>query len=147
MTDIMRHVLIYSSALTALASTSVAIKHEAAQLRDLLSYPKYEIQFLNDLPLSTSDADRAKRKGVEREDEWFALRFSDARDRLSDGSETLPYEVRDLRWNIAEGVGSIRARPYESYSSWFRLCSKLPLPHAVRKLNGDSDCGSRRGIP
>ena len=87
----MRNLIIYLSALGAL-SPALAVSHGAAQLRDLLAYPKYDVQFLNDLPLSDSDAARAKARGVETEDEWFDLRLSPNRKRLGDATDT-PVEV------------------------------------------------------
>ncbi|ORX33983.1 hypothetical protein BD324DRAFT_605342 [Kockovaella imperatae] len=80
----MRNLVIYLSALTALSSH--AYKHEAAQLRDLLAYPKYEIQFLNDLPISWSDADRVEKEGLERAEEWSELRLKERKE-LGDGSD------------------------------------------------------------
>jgi protein OS-9 len=84
----MRNLLIYLSALSSL-SPVFGFRHGAAQLRDLLAYPKYDVQFLNDLPVSASDAERAKSLGVEREEEWLSLFLSlGSRRRLSDGGET-----------------------------------------------------------
>jgi protein OS-9 len=89
----MRNLIIYLSALGTLSPT-LAISHGAAQLRDLLAYPKYDVQFLNDLPLSHSDADRAERLGVETENEWLDLRlFTPDRRRLGDGNQVEAAEV------------------------------------------------------
>ena len=89
----MRNLVIYLSALGTL-SPALAISHGAAQLRDLLAYPKYDVQFMNDLPLSTSDADRAKTLGIETEIEWLDLRLaSQDQRRLGDGSQAEPAEV------------------------------------------------------
>lgn len=113
----MRNLIIYLGALSALSSTSSAVRHGAAQLRDLLAYPKYEVQFLNDLPVSVSDADKAKSLGVEREDEWLHLRLGlHDRKRLSDGQAAGPSESE---------VG--------------------PLHLSARtRANGRTDCGSCR---
>ena len=113
----MRNLIIYLGALSALSSTSSAVRHGAAQLRDLLAYPKYEVQFLNDLPVSASDADKAKSLGVEREDEWLHLRLGlHDRKRLSDGQDAGPSEVGNLhlsartRANGRTDCGSCRWR-------------------------------------
>lgn len=92
-TQIMRYLHIYLAALGTLSPTH-AISHGAAQLRDLLAYPKYDVQFLNDLPLSHSDAEQAKTMGVETEDEWFDIKLQTRdRRRLGDGNDTPPAEV------------------------------------------------------
>ena len=88
----MRNLIIYISALCVLAEGH-AFDHGAAQLRDLLAHPKYEVQFLNDLPVSQSDADRANTLGLEREEEWLDLRLSLDRQRVGDGM-SVPSEVR-----------------------------------------------------
>ena len=90
----MRNLFIYISALTVLSDSVLSLKHGNAQLRDLLAYPKYDVQFLNDLPISSSDAGRAKSLGVEREDEWISPRFNPGeRRRLSDGSADISDQV------------------------------------------------------
>lgn len=70
----MRNLAIYLAALATL-SPGLGLRHGSRQLRDLLAFPKYQIDFLNDLPLSASDADRCKAVGVEVEDEFTQVRF------------------------------------------------------------------------
>jgi hypothetical protein len=90
----MRNLAIYLSALSVLSPPTSALRHGASQLRDVLAFPKYEVQFLNDLPLAESDARRCRSLGIEREEEWMGLRapFVDGR-RLGDGNEQIPSEV------------------------------------------------------
>lgn len=89
----MRNLFIYLSALNAL-SPVFGLRHGTAQLRDLLAYPKYEVQFLNDLPISTTDAEKARSIGIEREDEWFSLHLGIAgTKRLSNGTQPLSRSV------------------------------------------------------
>ena len=93
----MRNLLIYLSALSSLSYDVRALHHSAAQLRDLMAYPKYEVSFLTELPLSASDADKAKVLGVEREEEWLnAKLLLGEKRRLSDGSTKVPTEVSVL---------------------------------------------------
>ncbi|WWC59607.1 uncharacterized protein I303_102165 [Kwoniella dejecticola CBS 10117] len=82
-----RNLLIYLCALSSLSSTS-SLRQGGNQLRDLYAYPKYEVQFLNDLPLSQSDAERVKSLGLGNEQDWLQgnLGGSSGR-RLSDGNE------------------------------------------------------------
>ena len=89
----MRNLIIYISAIAALSPYGHAYKHEAAQLRDLLAYPKYGMEFLNDLPLSSSDARIANDRGVNGETEWLKLKLEGSRGRLTDGSGDIPTEV------------------------------------------------------
>ncbi|WVR04729.1 hypothetical protein IAU60_001740 [Kwoniella sp. DSM 27419] len=79
-----RNLLIYTLALSALAP-SHALRQGSHQLRDLYAYPKYDVQFLNDLPLAKSDAERCTVEGVSREEDWISARPGTKR-RLSDGS-------------------------------------------------------------
>jgi protein OS-9 len=85
----MRYLHIYLSALATLSPyPSLAIRNTASQLRDLFAYPKYEIQFLNHLPLTRSDAERCHSLGIQREDEFLDLRLSALdRKRVGDGTE------------------------------------------------------------
>ncbi|WWD21612.1 hypothetical protein CI109_106098 [Kwoniella shandongensis] len=70
-----RNLLIYLSALSALSPLpSLSLRHGAHQLRDLYAYPKYEVQFMNDLPLSAGDAQRCKITGIGIEEDWMAMR-------------------------------------------------------------------------
>jgi protein OS-9 len=79
----MRKLYIYLSALSALESAS-ALRIGASQLRDLQAYPKYELQFLNDLPLSSTDAERCKDEGIARAEDWQAFKPIGKR-RVGDG--------------------------------------------------------------
>ncbi|WWC68090.1 uncharacterized protein I206_102009 [Kwoniella pini CBS 10737] len=84
-----RNLVIYLCALSSLSST-FALRQGHNQLRDLYAYPKYEVQFLNDLPLSHSDAERVKSLGVENENDWLRAKVEhEGGKRLSDGSEDL----------------------------------------------------------
>ena len=83
----MRYLAIYISALASLYP-SHALRHGSAQLRDLVAFPKYEVQFLNDLPLMASDASRCRSQGIEQEDDFLGLRVVlTERRRLSDGTD------------------------------------------------------------
>jgi len=83
----MRYLHIYLSALASLSPfPSLAIRHSASQLRDLFAYPKYEIQFLNDLPLTNSDAERCQTLGLDTEEDFLDLRIhTNGRKRVGDG--------------------------------------------------------------
>lgn len=85
----MRNLYIFLSAVSSLTSSTAALRHSTHQLRDLFAFPKYEVDFLNDLPLSSSDASRAKSLGVENEEEWLRKSFQVERKRLGDGSEAV----------------------------------------------------------
>ena len=62
-----------------------------------MAFPKYEIQFLNDLPLAASDADQCHNLGIETEDEFLGLKLSlSERRRLGDGTDVTP----QVRWNL-----------------------------------------------
>lgn len=89
----MRNLIIYLSALASLSFSS-ALRHGSSQIRDLVAFPKYEVRFLNDLPLAASDADRCQALGIEREDEFLMQRVSlTDRRRLSDGTDA-PSQVK-----------------------------------------------------
>lgn len=89
----MRNLYIYLSALSVL-SPALGFRHGAAQLRDLLAYPKYDVQFLNDLPISASDGERAQAMGLDKEDEWLSLHLkNEGRRRLDNGTRPLRPEV------------------------------------------------------
>ncbi|WVN89339.1 uncharacterized protein L203_104562 [Cryptococcus depauperatus CBS 7841] len=67
----------YHLALCALASIPLpafSLRHGPHQLRDPYAYPKYQVQFLNDLPVSKSDANLAMEVGIKIEDEWLDKR-------------------------------------------------------------------------
>ena len=84
----MRNLIIYLSALAALSEPSVyALHHGSAQLRDLLAFPKYDIQFLNELPLSSSDAARCQQNGLHSPDDFWAVRPVASRLPLAVGRE------------------------------------------------------------
>jgi hypothetical protein len=70
----MRNLSIYLSALAALLPSN-ALRHGSHQLRDLLAFPKYQIDYLNELPLSSSDAKACLRDGVEFESDFTHTRF------------------------------------------------------------------------
>jgi hypothetical protein len=70
----MRNLSIYLSAL-AIVLPSNALRHGSHQLRDLLAFPKYQIDYLNELPLSSSDAKACLRDGVEYESDFTQTRF------------------------------------------------------------------------
>lgn len=70
----MRNLIIYLSALSNLPA-SQALRHGSHQLRDLLAFPKYQIDYLNELPLSSSDAKAVLREGIEVESEFTTTRF------------------------------------------------------------------------
>ncbi|ORY23996.1 hypothetical protein BCR39DRAFT_548093 [Naematelia encephala] len=91
-----RNLIIYLSALSVLQSDpAYALRQGSSRLRDVLAFPKYQVQFLNDLPLSTSDAYLCEDIGVEREDEFLGLRVSlPGRKRIGDGGEMIPSENR-----------------------------------------------------
>ncbi|WRT64659.1 uncharacterized protein IL334_001593 [Kwoniella shivajii] len=89
-----RNLLIYSLALSSLASApGLALRHGQNQLRDLFAYPKYEIQFMNDLPLSKSDAElyqSSSSSGLMDESDWLDPKGSSkggGGKRLSDGNK------------------------------------------------------------
>lgn len=91
----MRNLAIYLSALAALSAGSVTgLRHGSRQLRDLLAFPKYQIDFLNELPLSNSDAERCKAVGVEVEEEFAQVHF-EWRKRLGEGDGSSDKRVRD----------------------------------------------------
>lgn len=68
---IMRNLAIYLSALAVL-HPALAVRH-SAHFRDLLAFPKYEVQFLNDLPISSSDAISCQETGLHDEAEYLVL--------------------------------------------------------------------------
>lgn len=70
----MRNLFIYLTALSELSS-SLALRHGSHQLRDLLAFPKYQVDYLNELPLSTSDAKACLREGIDLEEEFTKTRF------------------------------------------------------------------------
>ncbi|OWZ66435.1 hypothetical protein AYX14_05909 [Cryptococcus neoformans] len=70
---------------------ALAIRSGPHQLRDLYTYPKYQVQFLNDLPVSASDAKRMKEVGVGSEIEWLDMRPGDRS--LEDGTKREKLEL------------------------------------------------------
>lgn len=70
----MRNLSIYLSALATLLPSN-ALRHGSHQLRDLLAFPKYQIDYLNELPLSSSDAKACLREGIEYESDFTQTRF------------------------------------------------------------------------
>lgn len=90
----MRNLYIYLSALSSLSAGVYGLRHGASQLRDLLAFPKYEIQFLNDLPLAESDAAKCRSLGISSLDEWLGVRAPAMGERrLGDGSAEVPPQV------------------------------------------------------
>lgn len=86
----MRNLHIYLTALSVLLQPALSLRHGSRQLRDMLAFPKYQVEFMNELPLSHSDAERCKAMGVEDEDEFTHVRF-EGRDRRAIGhSESEP---------------------------------------------------------
>ncbi|OCF77071.1 hypothetical protein I204_02780 [Kwoniella mangroviensis CBS 8886] len=96
-----RNLLIYLFALSSLSSSSLAFRHGQNQLRDLYAYPKYEIQFLNDLPLSKSDAERCQSLGLDGEGDWLEAKAGDGRRRLGDGNEVGKDHLELIPMNFA----------------------------------------------
>lgn len=74
---------------------ALAIRSGPHQLRDLYAYPKYQIQFLNDLPVSASDAKRIKEGGIGSEIEWLDMRPGDKS--LEDGTKRACMLYHDLK--------------------------------------------------
>jgi protein OS-9 len=61
-------------ALAALASAGAAVRTpNAGGLQDLAAYPKYEVVFLNDQPLSASDAARCRSEGLVNDDDFLVI--------------------------------------------------------------------------
>ena len=104
----MRELAIYLWALGSLSST-YGLSHGSAQLRDMLAYPKYQVSFLNHLPVSVSDAAKARAIGIEKEEEWLSQRLSLPEERtLSDGSgegETTGERLQIVPMNIPHTNG------------------------------------------
>ncbi|BEJ14716.1 hypothetical protein CspHIS471_0404830 [Cutaneotrichosporon sp. HIS471] len=71
----MSHLAIYLLALAALRPASAL----GVGLQDLASLPKYQVDFLNDLPLSESDAASIRTHGLTHEDQFLALHPASAR--------------------------------------------------------------------
>lgn len=86
-------VLLYLHLLPLLPA--LAIGSGPHQLRDLYAYPKYQVQFLNDLPVSASDAKRIREVGVGSEIEWLDMRPGDRR--LEDGTKRVRMLYHDLK--------------------------------------------------
>ena len=93
----MRKLAIYVSALLALDSAE-ALRHGASQLHDLLAFPKYNVRFLNELPLSSSDAARCRQSGVLNEEDFWALHPPTATDKLSE-AEQAPLELVPINFS------------------------------------------------
>lgn len=70
--------------LLALASQAQALAPNGG-LQDLAAFPKYQVEFLNHLPLSASDAAIVKRLGMAHEDEF--LQLHPRRDTIDGGEE------------------------------------------------------------
>ncbi|WVF69689.1 hypothetical protein IAT40_004468 [Kwoniella sp. CBS 6097] len=95
------------SALILAASQVQALRHGAHQLRDLYAYPKYEVQFLNDLPLSKSDAERYTSFGVGEPGEWLRARAGSASASASGSrSAGIIGAGEGVRKSLGDGSGS-----------------------------------------
>jgi protein OS-9 len=84
----MRNLHIYLSALATLSVPVIGLRHGSRQLRDMLAFPKYQVEFMNELPLSHSDAERCRAMGVEDEDEFTQVRFEGKRRRSISESDS-----------------------------------------------------------
>lgn len=68
----MSHLAIYLLALAALSPARPALALGGG-LQDLAAYPKYQVDFLNDLPLAESDAAEIRKFGLTHEDQFLDL--------------------------------------------------------------------------
>lgn len=83
----MRNLAIYLAAVATLHPTLAA--RYGAHFRDLLAFPKYEVQFLNDLPIAAADAARLQELGLDQEQEYMGWHPATGQDRrVGDGSES-----------------------------------------------------------
>lgn len=122
----MRNLNIYLSALISLHG-SLALHHGPSHFRDLQAFPKYEVQFLNHLPIAESDAKECLSGGIEREEEWMGARApmlghresdrdSDrGRRRLSDGAEIVPVDVSYLMYRIPSAYAEAEKLQADKY--------------------------------
>lgn len=97
----MRNLHIYLSALASLHS-ALGIRHGASQLRDLQAFPKFEVQFLNHLPVTETEAARYHKEGLRREDEWSGTDTGAGFHRLDgvdEGSHSVSFF---LQWSALE---------------------------------------------
>ncbi len=146
----MRYLTIYLYALAFLSpSASSAIRPGASQLRDLAAFPKYEVQFLNNLPLAASDADRCQTFGIEREEQFLGLRIAlGERRRLSDGTEQTDIisQVSSIRSFVKlMTLGPVGPDPDELDPSRFRVYARILVPHAFGECDSCSDTVGRGG--
>jgi protein OS-9 len=82
----MRNLHIYLSALSVLHPV-LGIRHGSSELRDLEAFPKFEVQFLNHLPVAESEAKRSQSEGIRREEEWVRCKpGSPGMQQLGDGT-------------------------------------------------------------
>jgi len=132
----MRNLVIYLTALSALSS-SFALRHGSHQLRDLLAFPKYQIDYLNELPLSASDAKACLREGVELESDFTQTRF-EGRNHVA-GNETQEEErvkvshclrAPSIEGGIGADVGSVGIDTDETPLSGWITSTRLPLLNA-----------------
>lgn len=105
----MRNLAIYLAGLAALSGPSAALGPASASFRDLLAYPKYEVLFLNDLPIAESDARRlrgggaadgssSEAGGIDHEEDWWSLKVPRrAERRLGDGRGNSSENVRIVK--------------------------------------------------
>jgi protein OS-9 len=90
----MRNLHIYLSALVTLYGGRVHAGHRSSHFRDLQAFPKFEVQFLNQLPIAESDAKRCLDAGIEQEEDWMTLRAARVEHkRIGDGDEIIPVDV------------------------------------------------------
>ncbi|KIR33076.1 protein OS-9 [Cryptococcus deuterogattii MMRL2647] len=94
---------------------ALAIRTGPHQLRDLYAYPKYQIQFLNDLPVSASDAKRIKEGGIGSEIEWLDMRPGDKS--LEDGTKRERLELMPM---------SFAAKSHEEHRSPYEYLCLMP---------------------
>ncbi|WVQ98169.1 hypothetical protein IAU59_005291 [Kwoniella sp. CBS 9459] len=102
------HILALSALALSATTSANALRHGAHQLRDLYAYPKYEVQFLNDLPLSKSDAERFTSAGVGDIGDWLRARSGDRSTGLGTGASGSgsSEEGGGSRKSLGDGSGS-----------------------------------------
>lgn len=126
----MRNLLIYVSALAALfPSDVISFQHGAAHLRDLLAYPKYEVQFLNDLPIAVTDADTVRDEGLRTPHDWLSVHVSKTqRKRLSGDHDP------ELNVDVSDSFILELTLPRRNWS-WFRCTLLLLDPSCPRSTS------------
>jgi hypothetical protein len=117
----MRNLYIYLTALASLHE-SVALRHGSSQFQDLQAFPKFEIQFLNHLPIAESDASKCESAGLEMEDEWMGLHAPIGQRRI--GSDVVEANVR-----MDDSQSSLTHRPVSILLEWHSHLQEQPLPN------------------